>query len=318
MGYHGRIGIGTPEQTFKVLFDTGSAEFWVPSVACHVAQCTSRNRFDRRDSSTFAFVGYERFDMSYVKGRLQGDVAVDTLTIGKELLDEHPFGLADYIAPKSFEEADFDGICGLCTSDYSSMRGPSLLEHLKAKRIIDEQIFSFYFETLTKGALTLGYYDEKYYNGELNWLRTSSGSRGHNQWEIRLDNFLIGNDEHDVGRAKAILDSGSNMILMPQAYFKKLTESLGARRRMSHLWEIECSSRRSLPSIGFILDGVEFTMTPSDYTIMDEDRTCILSIVPYSGAMGGKSYWILGDPFLRKYYSVFDAERNKIGLALSR
>jgi hypothetical protein len=31
----------------------------------------------------------------------------------------------------------------------------------------------------------------------------------------------------------------------------------------------------------------------------------------------GQSIWILGDYFMRRFYSVFDMENNRIGLALS-
>nr|CEL67690.1 TPA: eukaryotic aspartyl protease, putative [Neospora caninum Liverpool] len=74
--YFGEIGIGTePETTFRVLFDTGSCEFWVPDETCLSMQCIGHKKYRRSASFEPRFSQDGKpslMNVVYLSGTLQG------------------------------------------------------------------------------------------------------------------------------------------------------------------------------------------------------------------------------------------------------
>lgn len=72
-----------------------------------------------------------------------------------------------------------------------------------------------------------------------------------------------------------------------------------------------CSSTRILSLFIYIGDSY-FEITPSSFTYPNDNSgvTCFAGIVE-----GESTYWDVGDPFFRNYYSVWDDPNNRIGLA---
>jgi hypothetical protein len=88
--YFGEISLGTPPQKFKILFDTGSSNLWVPSVMCKDRACLSHERFNSSLSKSYEEDGAP-FTIQYGTGSMQGMLSKDVLRIGTYEIKDQVF-----------------------------------------------------------------------------------------------------------------------------------------------------------------------------------------------------------------------------------
>ena len=89
--YYGSISIGTPPQSFEVIFDTGSSNLWVPKVGC--THCgnpffgTPKSKYDNVKSTSYTADGKD-FEIMYGSGSVSGYFSEDDGMYWKILLIE--------------------------------------------------------------------------------------------------------------------------------------------------------------------------------------------------------------------------------------
>merc|ERR1712203_675954 len=146
--YYGPIDLGTPGQTFNVVFDTGSSNLWVPSKQCPIWEiaCRTHNRYDSKKSSTYKEDGTD-FEIQYGSGSMSGFQSIDTCCVA---------GVC--VADQTFAEATHEPV----------------FNEMVDQGVVEEPIFSFWLnrnpDADLGGVMVLGGSDPSLYTGEMTYV----------------------------------------------------------------------------------------------------------------------------------------------------
>ncbi|NWR54144.1 CATE protein, partial [Bucorvus abyssinicus] len=317
MEYFGQISIGTPPQNFTVVFDTGSSNLWVPSVYCVSKACIHHARFHPSQSSTYQAIGTP-FSIQYGTGSLTGVIGADQVVVEGLTVSNQQFAESITEPGKAFLDAEFDGILGLAYPSLAVDGITPVFDNMMAQDLVDLPIFSVYLstnpESSTGGEVLFGGFDPSHFTGTLNWVPVTQ--QGY--WQIQLDNIQLGGTvAFCVNSCQAIVDTGTSLITGPTKDIKELQNYIGASP-VDGEYAVECSNLYMMPNVTFTINGLPYTLSAQAYTLMEEsDGMAIcssgfqgLDINPPAGPL-----WILGDVFIRQFYTVFDRGNNRVGLA---
>lgn len=334
--YVGHVSVGTPAQTFTVVMDTGSSNLWVPDSTCTdftvSPSCEFQHRYQNRSSSTFVnscpCLSCE-LDLPYGSGTVYGILSQDSVTVGGLALPNTTFGrvtsepgnITQWGAP------EFDGILGLAypviaMPIFSFLPGP--FDEMMSRNLVPQPLFSVYLSSITNDTssyVAFGEIPHSNYEGSLIAVPQNSMQPELGYWCVSVNAIKVGSQvQPDTSGIIGVLDTGTSLIAGPPAIVNPIIAQINATS--------DCSNLHLLPNISFtvaLAGGAthDFVLTPEDYVVKmtykdGEAPQCETGLFAFDAGEGILPLWILGDPFLRTYFAVFNRGTNIVHLAKSR
>jgi len=351
--YYGTLGIGdsSKSRVFRVLFDTGSCELWIPSDACTTARCMRHKRFPMSAAEGKRF-GRGMMSIEYISGKVAGpliraDVKVGDLTVPNQIL-----GLAKTLDIELLDEVVWDGIVGLAypTRGLVSKGVTPLMDNIIKQRLLTNakpklaNQFAYYIDD-HHGQMTFGGVNCEYVVRNSDAL--SAEKRGtavekkaiqqckksfqfvpvtrKSYWTLTLDDVSL---EYPKGvkppagqklrgfcgtqGCRALVDTGTYLL-----YTSKFFRTPAAWTAFKH-----CGDTSKLPNIIFHFRTgptaasplVSLSLAPRDYILkFHTSKSPEDCVVGISPDQD--NVFTLGQVFLRAYYALFDRDENRIGFS---
>jgi len=320
--YFGKIAIGSPAQEFLVVFDTGSGNLVLPSTQCADQACKMHKRFNAVNSSTALDIAFaEEPDkvvdkggdrdvatVTFGTGELSGVFVKDKICVGS-ICTHGDFVVATEESDVPFGLAPFDGIFGLALPQMSESPHFNMLDCMIRDGVLRASMFSFFFGATDsdESEISFGKYRPERMASELFWVPITNPG----YWQVAMKDITISHQRTKLCHSdcQVVVDTGTSLMAGPSEIINGLIEKVNVANN--------CSNFNALPDIGFIIGNHILNLQANDYVDRSEDGCSValmtLDIPPPKGPL-----FIFGDPFLRKYYTVYDRENMNVGFALAK
>lgn len=336
--YFGEVEVGTPPQKFTVIFDTGSGHLLLPSERCDSEACARHKRFLANKSSTVIPIGWADSPLERAEDDTDRDTKVIQFAMGDAVGQFNRdkvclggfCGWADFVelteeSNNPFRDAKWDGVVGLgqAVSEAPEFNVFQMLANSSTPKM-NKPIFAVFLgRSMTDDSeITFGGVREDRMNGPMTWVDVSEEG----YWQFQFTDFAVDGkatgicDRYGKRGCQAVLDTGSSLMMGPSYDLGKVLKMINFGNDTT----TNCTAKTKFPKLGFMIAGKMFEMDPDDYMDREYDASlpkgtdsCWAHLMPI-GDTGRGPIFVLGMPFLRKFYTAYNIEEKKIGVAVSK
>jgi len=216
------------------------------------------------------------------------------------------FGEVTQVSGASFYASQMQGILGLAYGSISVDKLPTFIDTMN----LSDHSFTFYLNLdPTTSYLTIPGFDEDLHSNEDFTFHNVVEEK---YWALNLSTITAGTTSIDASKYKAVIDSGTSVLVGPNSLVKQITANMPR-------CHIDCSNIKDFPDVSFTIDGTPYTLTGQDYIVQVTQSgitECMMGIMGSDFPIGF-NYFILGDVFMRQYTSYFDKNNNRVGFAMA-
>lgn len=228
--YYGEIGIGSPPQSFSVVFDTGSSNLWVPSSKCFFSiSCYLHSKYRARLSRTYTKIG-KPCKINYGSGHISGFFSQDNVQVGDMIIEDQEFVEVTKEGLLPFLILQFDGILGLGFQDIAAGHATPLWYNMVKQGHVSQKIFSLWLNqdpnSKVGGEIVFGGFDWMHFRGDHIYVPITE--KGY--WQIKVGDILIENSSTGLCEdgCAAIVDSGTSVLAGPTTVVAQINLAIGA------------------------------------------------------------------------------------------
>ncbi|KAF9288488.1 hypothetical protein BGZ68_000193 [Mortierella alpina] len=309
--WYGSISVGTPPNSFNVVFDTGRADLILPGKSCK-SGCDGHTQYEIGASSTAQELG-KSFNLAVGEGSvISGEQVTDTVSIGGFTASEQTLGIATSYPPNfQIQRFPADGILGMAFGSISAFPADSVMETLKSQNKEIPSVFAFKLAETDSELMVGGTNDKLYTGGFTNVPVTKKG-----YWQTTLDAIVV-NEKPVFTKLEAVIDTGSTTISLTLEQAQEFYATIGGKDASAKagpgFYSFPCES---FPSVALTFGGKSFKMSEKTFSLgklSQGSNECVGSIVAKNDA--GMDAVVIGTAFLQNVYTAFDLGNNQIGFA---
>ena len=311
-----KIELGTSNQEFNLVLDTGSTITWVPLINS-TDLYPIENHYNPTLSTTSKKLK-DDFTIMYGSGSCNGNYYKDKIKYINNKTFDLVFGAA---TETDFSVHEVDGIIGL--SRIYGDNSKSFIHMLCRSGITNSKIFSFKLglniSTENGGKFYIGKHKDFNKDNVVTCEMTNSNNFEKNLWGCEMSSFSMINFNKTIKitskkKVSVIFDSGTNAIFLPLYYLEHMAKDLekincSTNKESINRYQLLCFGE--IPDFHLVIGGHTFIL-PGHYFFYFNKNVGYSKILFQKSIEDGTEIYIIGSPFFMLFHILFDSYSNEL------